>query len=225
MTAMRRRFTYCLVALACIHTLAAAAADPDESQLAAARGLGGAMQIPLSCAANPVPRFSGDETAVVITALTPDTKMREYIFVLGEASPLLIVGKLGDPPDSGHPLISQTVLGISDVAGRGTNALMLESSGNLQRLALLRTSAGEVVLALANRFTDNPAVSSPVDISVYRLHIDPINDGELVYFAPAFSWQTANAYSSAAAGLNHTFGIVLSSDGQQSCAANPVPRP
>lgn len=215
---MPRRVTSCFLILACIHSLAAAAAGPDDSQLAVAHGLSGATLIPLPCAANQVPRFGGDETGIVITAVTPDTKMREYIFVLGETSPLLIVGKLGDPSDPGHPLISQTIIGISDVAGQGVYSLTLENSGRLQRLALLRTPAGDVVLASANRFTDTPSMSSPVDISVYRLHAEPINDGELVYFAPSSSWQTTDRYSTATDALNTTFGISMLPDGHQPCA-------
>jgi hypothetical protein len=122
------------------------------------------------------------------------------------------------------PLVSWEAIPVRDIAGKESYTLTIEKTGTLQRLALLRMPNGNVALAIATRFTDMPGSPSSVDISVYRLHVEPIPDGERVYFSPWSSWRTTDNYASATEALNRAFGISMPPDGQEPCAAGAAQR-
>ncbi len=207
-----------IAACLCAATLAHAQSGDDDA--ARRHGIAHATTIPLPCAINTVPHFdSSDEDAIVATALTPYGNTRTYIVTLREVQNG-IVSKLDDP--SYHkPAIFQSVIPVKDNAGNSAPVIVAQSSDAAQRIAFLRanfdarTDKSEVIFVTANRIGADPG--RPTDIMVYRLHEDPIIDGEIVYFAPAFSWQTSGAYATATEALEKAFGVKLAPDGGGAC--------
>lgn len=195
-------------------------AQTGDDNAALHHGIIRAVPIGLPCAINKVPHFDlGDEDAMIVSALMPFGDNRTYVVTLSEVSNL-IVGRIDDPTYH-KPAIFQSIVPVKDNAGNATRMITASRSDARQRIAFLRANfaerpeTSEVILVSANRIGDAPA--APADILIYRLHVEPINDGELVYFAPAFSWQVAGAYATATEALEKTFAIKLNPDGSGAC--------